>query len=792
MLRNYFKVMLRGLLKSKVNLGINLLGLTIAMGCMILTIGYVRSDLSFDRFHSRYDDLYLLYKRNVNVNIGTENLDAQSSGLMGPTMQREYPEVVNVVRLAPWFDEVILSNDEINQKVENFLFADSTFFEVFDFRLLEGDPQRALTAPGSVVLSETLAATIFGSENPVGKSIVGIHDLEMVVTGVVQDSPQNSHIQYDAIASWSTTVPEVGSLSYGFMNNWLGQTVYTYLQLETGSDPHLLSAKFGDFMSRNFEERKDSYFLKLLPFRDIYLHSGNFNNHRNLKLGSIDLLRLLGVISTVIVLLASFNYINIATARAARRASEVGIRKVMGAQKYQLQIQFFGESVVLCTLAMISAFFLVDLTLPYFNVLTGRLLTTDALFTWDVFNALFIVLLGVSFLAGIYPAMYISSFQPAEVIGAHPRHGGSRARTWFTAIQFTATMVLIGITFLISKQTDFLKSRDLGFEKDQIVVLNLNNDISNNLDAFRNELESFSGIESVAICRAAIGNGTFGTTVIPEGLDQELSVQSFRVDFNFIDTYQMEVLEGEKFTQDGPFGLIVNETFARQAGWDQVIGKQVRFSADEDPTPVIGLVKDFNYEALNRSAVSPILMFVYPGQEYNASVRIEGGNIQNTIAFLEGLWGRYESRFPFDYYFVDEWFDRQYASEERAQDTIALFSFISIVIACLGLYGLTAFILEQRSREIGVRKVFGASSANILLILNKRFIIILAASFIVATPIIYVLGNQWLKTFPYRIDVEPVVYLTSGTVVMVISFLAISAQGLKAAFSNPIQVLREK
>jgi len=795
MIRNYLKVLLRNMMKHKTYMLINILGLSTALIAIILAAAFLFDEYSYDQFHSKKENIYRLYKKNVSINDGTSTLTTETSGLMGPTMASDYPEVKSFVRMLPWFDEIVVSLDEQNVYIEHPVFVDSTFFEVFDFKLIAGNPNEALVRPSTIVLSESLTQKLFGDANPIGKSVVGIHDLPFEVTGVVEDAPENSHIQYDALMSWTTTVPDVGPLSYGFMNNWLGQTLFTYLELEEQADTQALEGKLPGMMKKYFPDRADSYILKLQSFEDIYLHSGEMLTYSYVKQGSFNYVKVFAFTALFILIIACVNYINISTAKATKRAAEIGMRKVLGASKKQLVIQFLGESFVLTLLSAAVAFLAADLLLPAFNQLVGKHLSTASLFQPQLLGVLFLLLLVITLAAGLYPAFVLSAFKPSEVLmSSKSGLAGHMPRQVLTTIQFGIAIALIIGTFLVFQQTKFLQNKDLGFDKEHVLVLDINNDIESKYQTFRSELLKHPDILKASVCQATVGSGTFGTTVIPEGQSEEKSVNIFRTDANFIETIGIEINDGRAFnplSSTDSSSLVINQTFVDMMGWEDPLGKTIKFSPDGQSYPIIGVTKDFHFEGLNESRVRPIVMYIHPQNFRNVTLRVSGNNIATTLDFIEGLWQKYESRFPFTYYFADTWFDNKYKKESQLLNTVTTFSIISIVLACLGLYGLTAFTIEQRAKEISIRKVLGATVTQLTLLLNKKFIILLLLAFIFAAPVAYYLLGEWLSGFAYQIEINAVPFVLAICLTLLITLFAVSSQAIKAALTNPITTLRK-
>ncbi len=796
MVKNHLVLHFRNLLKHKVYFLINVLGLTVALACGLLAIAFITDEYGFDKFHAQRENIYRLNKYNLNLQSGEKANTVVTSGLMGPTMKREFPEVVNVVRIMPWFDESIFGSDENNYKIDKLVFADDSFFEIFDFKLKIGNRDEALVQPLSVVLSESLARKLFPEEaNPLGKTVQGIYNLDFIVTGIIEDSPRNSHIKYDVLVSWSTTLPEKGVLNFEFMNNWLGQTVYTYLLLDKQAQVASLNAKFEDFMRRNFPERADSYFLYLQPLKDIYLKSYDLKGNRSFSLGNIEFVTIFMITAIFLLLIACINYININTAKATQRHKEVGVRKVMGATKKQLIQQFMGESFIITTISLVAAILIVDLIIPSFNEITGKSLTFNQFIQWEVIMTIFALLVLISSIAGAYPSVYLSRFQPNTILrkAGKTKTSGHFLRELLTTFQFMVVMVLIVGAIFINKQINYLKDKDLGFKKENIMVLTMANNLATKWEAFKEALQQLPEIESIAACQASIGSGTYSTTVIPEGLTKPISAQIFRTDYNFIQTFGMSLVEGELFNEQlnaNAAGLIINQSFANLIGWDSAIGKQVKFNENSPKYPIIGVVKDFHFNPVSTHEIDPVIMYIYPQNISHLNIRLSENNQAETIARIGDLWSKYESRFPFDYYFVNDWFNKQYGSHSQLLNIVSIFSLISVLIAGLGLYGLVAYTIEQRKREISIRKVFGASTKQITRMVNAKFMKLALIAVVLGSPIALYIIKNWLQNFPYQITVKPWVFVTIGMAITLFVLLIVSMHAFKAANNNPIATLR--
>ena len=797
MLKNYLKILFRQAYKHKGYILINLLGLTTALVCGIFGLAYVLDERSYDNFHADKDHIYRLYKKNVSINDGTERLTAETSGLMGPTIVQDYPSVTDFVRVLPWFDNVVMSYQETHVSVANTVFADSSFLDFFDFKLLQGNPLTALVAPSSMVVSESLAQKLFGREDPLGKVVVGLNDIEYQVTGVIEDCPGNSHIKYDALVSWTTTVPGHGPLSFSFMNNWLGQTLNTYLKVAEGVDIHELEAKFPRMMKTYFPGRADSYFLYLQPFGEVYLSSADIETAgRGMKMGNMIYVKAFGSICLFILLIAVVNYVNISTAWATKRAAEVGMRKVLGADRRQLFIQFLGEAMVLCIFSGVLAVLLADLLLPLFNELAGKSLLTRDLLDQRIILGVAAMILFTGLLSGLYPALVLAAYQPAHVLKASAKSkiAGNVPRQVLTTFQFIITIGLVAATLMVNKQTQFMRNKDLGFDKEKTLVMTLSNEIESKRLIFQKEVEQHPGILMSSICQATVGSGNFGTTVIPAGQEDAMSIQIFRSDVNFIETLGIEMAEGrpfQKYAASDSNSVIINEAFASLMGWETSLDKTIRFSPAGEKYPVIGVMKDFHFQGLDQYKVAPVVMYLYPGNARNMTLKLSGDNTPGVLRFLEATWKKYESRKPFEYYFVNDWFDSNYEAEQQLLALVTVFSVISIILCCMGLYGLTSFTVAQRTKEISLRKVFGASVGGLALLINRRFILLVVLAFTIAGPSSYYFLDKWLHSFVYHTPLDPSIFIAAVLITLVLALLTVSIQAVKASLANPINNLRE-
>ncbi|WP_462250755.1 ABC transporter permease [Ekhidna sp.] len=790
---NYLLTSFRSLKRHKVYFTINLIGLITAISCSLYAMIYIHDELQFDNKHIQSESIYRLYKRHINVAENQDFLTWETSGLMGPTMKEEYSQVTDIVRVCPWFQSSIVSYDERNIKSEMFYFADSNFFDFFDFKILAGDKQTMLKAPASMAISQSLSRSLFGDKNPIGESVIGYNDLNYTITGVFEDTPRQSNMQFDAIISWSTTVPNVGPLQYNWMNNWLAQGIFTYIKLTEGSSPEQLVEELPDMMNRHFSERADQYFLKLLPFRKVHLYGDNITSDRGTKTGSITFIYILGFSAILILLIASINYINISLSRASQTQSEVGVRKVMGSSNGQLMGRFISETFISIFISSIIALGILALLLPYLNSITGKELPMASLFQplSLIFLVAFITLMSI--FIGLYPAYILSSPQISSILKKSGKVSNAGwLRKGLMTLQYAISVFLIICTVVIIRQTNYLINKPLGFNKDQTLVIPIVSEMTENALLFESELNKHPNIISTSTCRSGIGTGNFSTTVIPEGYSDELTTRIFGVDQEFFETYGIELNTGRTFLKGSLADsnqLVVNKSFVTFMGWEDPIGKHIRFSPEGTPVPIIGVVEDFHYSSLATSRIEPMILYLDTHQLWNTSVRIGRGDLRETIEYINDTWDRFAERAPLDFYFVDQWFNEQYKKETQLLNMATIYAVISMILCALGLYGLTALILQQRQKEISIRKVLGASVTSIVSLMNKQFILIIVISFLISAPLSFYLIAEWLETFQYQTNLGIYPFVIAILVTFSISVGIISWLSSKTANTNPSETL---
>ncbi len=787
----------RSFSKNKVHTLINVFGLSLGLTATILAFIFVKDELTFDKFHSRADRMYRLNKIVQEVD-GSTSLTAETSGLMGPTMADEFPEVDNIVRYSPWSSNVMLTYQEKNliaPEDSKVAFVDSTFFEVFDFKLVRGDVKTVLSRPATIVLTEKTSQVLFGQEDPIGKTVIGMGDVEFEITGIVADPPRNSHLQFSGLASWTTTL-QSGPIPSNYLNNWIAQALCTYVLLKEGTSHYAVEEKLGKFMKDHLPERADKYQLYLQPFKDVYLKSTDVNALRMSRIGNGEYIFLFSIIAGFILLIACINYINISTSKATRRAREVGMRKTLGATKLQLVRQFMGESLLITSCAVIIALAMLSAAIPFFNELAGKTIPAENLLDPVVGILLVGLIISVTIVSGIYPAFVISSFKPSEVLKATAKNKltGNWARYALITFQFIVSITMIAGTLLVYQQVQYMLSKDLGFEKEHVLVVKLTNAMTPKGDAFQQDVNTLSQVVNTSLSVSALGTGTFSTYVVPENFAaNEVEVRVFLTDFEFQKTYDLELVKGRfldpQIASDSS-AIVINETLAKLLSWNDPIQKTMRFNENGPAYRVVGVLKDFNFKSLYEE-IEPLVLGIVSDNRKNLSIRFTG-NPTDLLSSLEERWSRYEDRYPFQYYFVDQEFAKSYQSEAKLLKTIITFAGLSIIIACLGLYGLVSYTAEQRTKEFGIRKVLGASFINLNVLVNKKFVMMILLAAGIAIPILIPLVEKWLQKFAYKIEIGPATFIVSILITLAITIAAISIHSIKLAKMNPTDSLRHE
>jgi putative ABC transport system permease protein len=803
MLKNYVKIALRNLRRNKLYSILNITGLAIGITCCILILLYIQDELSFDRFHEKADRIYrattyfVLKDRIMNF--------ASTAHVQGPMFKEAFPEVENYVRFNSYGSRRMIRYEDVTYAEEKFIWVDNSVFDIFSFNLIKGNPKEALTKPNTVVITEDIAEKYFGDQDPIGKNLRVHNDELYLVTGVVENIPKNSHIRPDFLASFVTLdLQPTGNATADLVNN---VDYYTYLLLDEGADYKELEQKFVGFVEKYLgpliQSIGGSARYDLQPLTSIYLNSDLENELE--RTGNMDYVWLFSGIGLFILLLACLNFMNLSTARSANRAKEVGLRKVVGAQRAQLIKQFIGESMILTFISIFLSLLLVFFTLPIFNNISGKSLAMSYLSNPVLLLGLFGFFIIVSLIGGSYPAFFLSAFRPVEVLQGKLRRGAKNSvlRIALVSLQFTVSIVLIIGTLIVNKQLNYVRNKNLGYDKDHVITLRIRNeDTQKRHEALRNTLLTDPNILSVSASSSLpLGQNSFSAHHIAgQPFDEMIMLHTQIVDEHFIDTYKMEIVQGRNFSKDFPTdpqeAIIINEATAKKLGWqDDPLGKEIEalMSLTEfKKYRIIGVIKDYHFLSLHEE-IQPLVLYnasPYGGDYYRMSLRVRPENIQDTIGFLKSKWREFDSQYPLEFVFLDDQYDALYRAEERLGKLFGYFTALAILIGCLGLFGLSAYSAEQRTKEIGIRKVLGATTSNVTMLLVREFTKWVLLAVLIAWPVGYFIMNTWLQNFAYRIGLGVDTFILSALLALVVAIITVSYQAVKAAVANPLDSLK--
>lgn len=801
---NYLKIAVRNLLKHKGYSFINVSGLALGMACCILIMLYVQDELSYDRYHTRAGRIYRVSRQWMNQDGGVSLHLGHIAPPFGPLLKNDFPAtVLDAVRFRRPGNP-LLSYGEHHFQEPRFFFVDSTVFSVFSWELIDGDPQTALTAPNAVVVSESMAKKYFGDEKAMGKVLRIDQQADLKVTGVMKDIPANSHFRADFLCSFITFERAVGAENLA--SNYGSNNYATYILVPESFDQAAFEEQLHGFLDKHMgigrggRPASASTQLNLWPLTSIHLHS-----HLDSEVEANSDIAFVYVFSAVaffVLLIACFNFMNLSTAHASRRAKEVGIRKVLGAYRQLLIRQFLGESVLISFIALIFALGIVHLALPgWFNTFVGKTLGVDYAGNWLGLLALVSITLVVGGLAGFYPAFFLSAFQPAAVLKGETARGkaGLTFRSILVVAQFTISIALIAGMGIVRDQLEFVRKKNLGFDKERVVFLSANDQIRDQFVPLRNQLLAQPGITDVTIS-SRVPSGRLldsqGGSAEVGGEMQQLTtrIADIHVDHNFMKTYKIPFAAGRDFdinlAGDSTEAFILNEASVPAVGWasaEDAIGRKFQYGGRNGR--IIGIVKDFHFESLYQR-IAPIVFLINPGRFNVVSVRIAAGHVEEVLSMLKDRWQLLRPDYPFLPQFVDEQFNQQYESSERLGEIFGIFSGLAVAIACLGLLGLASFVAEQRTKEIGVRKVLGASVGNIVFQLTKQFALLVLIANLIAWPVAYFVMARWLEEFAYRTGIGLTSFLVAGTAALLIAQLTISYHAIRAAMGDPVKALR--
>jgi len=802
MIKNYFKIAWRNITRNKTFSAINTFGLAIGLTCFMLIAVFVYSEFSYDKYPAEAKNTYRI------------NLSATGNGdvavypnvdfAVGEGVKKTFPEVKAFTRVTSAVDFVKF--DDRQFKEEHLAFADSNFLQIFSIPLIEGNATDALVQPNSIVISRSFAKKYFGSEEALGKSLaIGTRETPYKITGVIDKVPDNSHFHFDAFLSLST---------WQITNKtWSNLGPYTYLVLDKNADPKKLEAKFPQLVAKyvvpeiqhdmgvslaEAQKSVNTFVFSLLPLTDIHLYS---NTKAEIEPnGDIQYVYIFSALALFILLLACVNFTNLSTALASKRSREVGIRKVMGSVKRQLIFQFLAESVLLTFFSMLVAYVLIFLLLPYFNQIANRNISFDFFLSYQSVAAMFLLSIAAGVLAGIYPAFFLSSFNTAKVLKGSSSAQSSQKkplRRSLIVFQFFVSTTLIIATIIAYQQLHYMQNKKLGYDKEQVLFLPDARLLGSNQTAFAQQIIQDNRVVSATISRSVPGGPIMdGTEIYPKnenGNGTEIHANIYHVDYDYLRTLDIQILKGRNFSRefatDSTANVVINEAAVRELGWtnDNAVGKIIVRSGQKAFT-VIGVVADFNYATVKQK-IAPLMMLM--GGNYGGLViKIKTADVKGFLSSLKKQWASFNPLGPLGYSFLDEKFASLFANEKRTQQIFSVFAILAVIIACLGLFGLATYTAEQRRKEIGIRKVLGASVGGIIQLLSKEFLKLVLIAFIIAIPVSWWAMNVWLRDFAYRINIGWWVFAVAGTFALIITLVTISFQAIRAALANPVKSLR--
>jgi len=808
MIQNYLKIALRNLNKHRFYSLINVAGLAMGITCFIFILLYVQDELSYDKYHDASERTYRL---DMDVKLGDTEMQVPEVGApVGNVLQETFPEVETFTRIRVYGPTVMRFEDQ-TYKEPDMYFVDSTLFDVFSFEMLEGDAHVALARPNSVVITPEIARKYFGDANPIGKILTSSRDEEYEVTGLFAGIPANTHFQTDMLYSLST-------LDESRQPQWTNMNFHTYIVLREDAKvtavieklPEIVRTYIGSeveqFLGVTYDEllASGNYAdMSLFPLEDIHLRSGKYDELQ--PGGDIKYVYIFSCIGIFILLIACINFMNLATARSANRAKEVGIRKVVGAVRNQLVKQFLSESVLIALISLLIGAVAVQVLLPYFNELAGKTLTLKVINTPQFWGIMLGITLFVGLLAGSYPALFLSGFRPIQVLKGSLAKGvkSSGLRNGLVVFQFAITTILIAGTFIIFNQLDYIQNKKLGYNKDQVLLLDNAYMLGNRLDALKNRMLQEPAVARVSVTSylptpSGRNNTTYALGKQMTDKEQHV-VQNWYVDDEFVETLDIQLLAGRDFEQafgTDSLNVVINKTAANMLGVDPKLENQFvsRYEGDGSTYQtyqVIGIVEDFHFASL-RDEIGPLVLHKSSGDGRFMAIHVNTSDVQNVIATLQSQWESMAPGQPFEYTFMDDTYNAMYKAENRIGKIFGTFAFLAIFIACIGMLGLATFTAEQRTKEIGIRKVLGATVPDLFLLLTKDFGKLILIALVLAVPITWYAMNRWLQDFAYATSINWLTFVVAGIVIVIIAALTISYQSLKAATINPVDTLKHE
>lgn len=798
MFKNYLLIATRNLSKNLGYTSINVFGLAIGLACCLLVTLYIRFETSFENFHENKASLYRYIARNEKD--GAVKMQTNLPSGFGPLIGSSIREVEMYSRFSESDSRPLLFFNEKVLDAKPMVIVDPDFFSMFTFELVQGDAKEVLKRPFTIVIAQSVADKYFPKGDAVGKVVRYDNKYDFEVSGVFKDVPANSHMEFTYVTTFTSFAKIVEDKYKWPAENFLtsldawNYSTYFYIPGTNSIEDvaKRIDQRFTEARGEKFNATVTSDWLQ--PLEEIHFTKGIRNDAAS---GDKNYIFIFSAVALLILVIACFNFMNLSTARAIKRSKEVGLRKVMGAFRHQLIKQFLGETLIMVSIAMVLAIVLLELMVPMFNSLIGQHLQVEY-FTRNSFVWVFILAgLATGVLAGSYPAFYLSAFDPAKVLkGETGRGGNAGLRKALTVMQFSVAIFLMIATFVVYTQMNYVRTTDLGFNQESIIYFEPPTPLWNKKEAFRKNLLNHSNIKAATFSNGTPGmSGSYWGYNLPDQNLQNQSMNTMIIDFDFVDTYGLEIVEGRnisaEFSTDSTDAYLVNETAVRDLMLDNPIGTTIQATDGHKPGKIVGVVKDFHYRSLHRR-IEPLVLRHDQENMWCLSIKFNDGDLKTNLAVVEEEWKNIAPEYPFTYKFVDDTIANQYKADQNTGILLTSFSILAILIACLGLLGLTAFMAEQRKKEIGVRKVLGASVSSVVLLISKDFSKLVLIAFVVITPVAWYAVNQWLNDFAYKVNVSPLVYLGAGVLILIIAFLSISYQAIKAAVVNPSETLRNE
>lgn len=788
MLSHLFKLAFRNIFRQKGYSFINITGLAIGLSFSILILLWIQDELSYDTYHKNIENIYQIEENQYYS--GERFHTTVTPFPSAPVLKDEIPEILETARYMPWLGEVFVRHGDKTFAEKDVVAADPAFFKIFTYKFVQGNKETALDKTNSIVIDEETALKYFGKENPVGKTLSINNAFDFEVTGVMEKVPSNSTYTFNMVFPFT----DLKAMNV-WSDSWGNNSIYSFVVLQPGASIPGVNKKMTEILKRNNEGTSTEFLLFPVKDKHLYSYSGYGKPDTAVKYVYI-----FSAIAVFVLLIACINFMNLSTAKSANRSKEIGVRKAVGGLRSSLIKQFYGESIILAFISAFIAIVIVMLLLTPFNDITNKTISFFQLIKPGFVLGFLAITLITGIISGSYPALYLSAFQPIKILRGTLRSGvkSSKFRKILVIMQFTVSIALIVSTTIVFSQLNFMRNKNLGFNQEQLVYVNINGKLKENYKTIKNEFEKISSVLSVTGSRDRPGiYGSNSGGIKWEGKDPEATVLvSFSgIDYDYVETMEIKMKEGRSFSPEFPADMekdtlgnfLINETLAKMIGDGSIVGKPLDFLGLKGQ--IVGVMKDYHFSKVN-SKIQPLALYLTEGGINNIIMRIKPGNLTNTMNQLTEAWHNVYSDYPFEFKFLNDDLDRMYRSETRMFDLLKYFAVVAIIIACLGLYGLASFAAEQRTKEIGIRKVLGASEFNLALLISKEFVVLVSLSNLIAWPLSFYFMKDWLDTFAYRIDLSIYFFLIAGVAALIITLLTVGYQALKAAYSNPVKSLR--